>query len=246
MPYRSPFITETDEAALTDCQFAAGLMLLAEWTSGEAIHDRHGNTLDAKGLKRLRERLRVLSGDIAGGASLEDLARGISRRFRDLPGLPTTTAPIDPPRLSFDELWTKLVRGHCSVLDGNPARIANRSSPLRSLQARDDYDHAVFVHAVGKDRAFVMDPLGRGSYGGRWVPKVDLRQYASRFTTASGSPYCAVVKRGEQSSVERLRRQQREQTRSLRAELATAKTAIATARAQALRDAAKAIAAVPR
>ena len=25
MPYRSPFITETDEPTFTDCQFAAGL-----------------------------------------------------------------------------------------------------------------------------------------------------------------------------------------------------------------------------
>jgi hypothetical protein len=47
MPYRSPFITETDEPAFTDCQFCSGLMLVAEWTAGEAIHDRHGNTLDA-------------------------------------------------------------------------------------------------------------------------------------------------------------------------------------------------------
>ena len=55
-----------------------------------------------------------------------------------------------------------------------------------------------------------MDPLGRGRYQGQWVPKVDLRQFASRFTTASGSPYCAVVKRGEQSRVERVRRATRE------------------------------------
>ena len=30
--YRSRFITETDEPAFTDCQFASGLMLVAEWT----------------------------------------------------------------------------------------------------------------------------------------------------------------------------------------------------------------------
>ncbi len=107
MPYRSPFITETDEPAFTDCQFCAGLMLVAEWTAGEAILDRHGNTLDAVGLKRLRERIRVLSGDTEGGASLEDLARGIARRFPDLPALPRTTAPVDPLRLSFDELWAE-------------------------------------------------------------------------------------------------------------------------------------------
>jgi len=212
MAYRSPFIAETNEPTFTDCQFASGLMLVAEWTDGEAIHDRHGNTLDAVGLKRLRERIRVLSGDAEGGASLEDLARGIARRFPDLPPLPRTTAPVDPLRLSFDELWSKLKAGHCAVLNGNPGRVTDRSSPLRSMQDSDDYDHAVFVHAAGKDRAFVMDPLGRGSYEGRWVPKVDLRQFASRFSTASGSPYCAVVKRGERSSVERARRQVRERT----------------------------------
>jgi hypothetical protein len=96
------------------------------------------------------------------------------------------------------------------------------------------------------ERAFVMDPLGRGRYQGQWVPKVDLRQFASRLTTASGSPYCAVVKRGEQSGVERLRREMRGQTRDLRAGLATAKAAVTTARGQALRDAARAVAAVPR
>jgi hypothetical protein len=246
MAYRSPFITETDAPALSDCQFASGVMLVAEWTSGEAIHDRHGNTLDAKGLKRLRERIRAISGDTEGGASLEDLARGIARRFPDLPPLPRTTAAADPLRLSFDQLWAMLQAGHCAVLDGNPKRVADMSSPLRSMQAKDDYDHAVFVHTARGDRALVMDPLGHGRYQGQWVPKADLRQFASRFTTATGSPRCAVVKRGQQSSVERLRRAMREHVRSLRAELATAKAAVTTARARALRDAAQAVAAVPR
>ncbi len=246
MAYRSPFITETDEPAFNDCQFCAGLMLVAEWTNGEAIHDRHGNTLDQVGLRHLRERFRVLSADAVGGASLEDLARGITRRFPDLPPLPRTTAPVDPLRLTFDELWAKLSNGHCAVLDGNPSKVTDPRSPLRSMQAKDDYDHAVFLHTAQGERAFVMDPLGRGRYQGQWVPKQDLRQFASRFSTDSGSPYCAVVKRGELSSVERVRRQGQEQTRSLRAELAGARAAITTARARALRDASRAIAAVPR
>jgi hypothetical protein len=162
MVFRSPFITETDEPTFTDCQFTSGLMLLADWTAGEAIHDRHGNTLDAKGLKRLRERIRALSGDTVGGASLEDLARGIARRFPDLPPLPRTTAPGDPPRVSFDELWAKLKAGHCAVLDGNPIQVKDPKSPLRSMQAADDYDHAIVVHTAKGERAFVMDPLGRG------------------------------------------------------------------------------------
>ena len=91
-----------------------------------------------------------------------------------------------------------------------------------------------------------MDPLSRGRYQGQWVSKVDLRQFASRFETASGSPYCAVVRRGEQSSIGRLRHALWEQTRDLRMELATARAAVTTARSQALRDAMRAIAAVPR
>jgi acyl-CoA reductase-like NAD-dependent aldehyde dehydrogenase len=113
------------------------------------------------------------------------------------------------------------------------------------MQAKDDYDHAVFIHAARDERAFVMDPLGRRRYGGAWVSKADLRQFASRFTTATGSPYCAVVKRGAESSVERARRQMR-QARGLRADLVAARSAITTARAQALRDAARAIATLPR
>jgi hypothetical protein len=210
MTYRSPFITETNEPAFTDCQFSSGLMLVAEWTSGEAAHDRHGNTLDAQGLKCLRKRIRVLSGDTMGGASLEDLAQGIARRFPDLPPLPRTTASADPLRLTFDELWARLQAGQCAVLDGNPIQVQGPRSPLRSMQARDDYDHAVFVHAARGERAFVMDPLGRGRYQGQWVQKADLRQFASRFTTASGSPYCAVVRRGQESRVERVRRATRE------------------------------------
>jgi hypothetical protein len=91
-----------------------------------------------------------------------------------------------------------------------------------------------------------MDPLGRGRYQGQWVPRADVRQFASRFSTSSGSPYCAVVKRGQQSSVEWVRRELHDQTRDLRAELATARSAVTSARTQALRDAARAIAAVPR
>jgi hypothetical protein len=80
------------------------------------------------------------------------------------------------------------------------------------MQAQDDHDHAIFVHAARGERAFVMDPLGRGRYQGRWVPKEDLCQFASRSTTTTGSLYCAVVKRGQQSGVERVRREMRART----------------------------------
>jgi hypothetical protein len=174
-----------------------------------------------------------------GGASLEDLAHGIARRFPDLPPLPRTTAPVDPLRRSFDGLWSKLQAGHCAVLDGNPAKVSEPKSPLRSMQGNDDYDTPSSSTPHGVSGSSSWTPSGGAANQGQWVPKADLRQFAARFATSWGSPYFAVVKRGQESRVERVRRATREQTRSLRTELATA-------RAQALRDAARAIAALPR
>jgi hypothetical protein len=221
-------------------------MVVADWTDGEALHDPNGNTLDAKGLRALRERIRVLSGDTEGGASLDTLALGIAKCYPDLPPLPRTTAPGDPLVLTFDELWTKLQDGYCAVLNGNPSKVVDASSPLRSMQADDGYDHAIFLHTARQDAAFVMDPLGRGAYQGRWVAKDDLRQFASRFVTPSGSPYVAMVRRGQQSSKALMRRTLTDQLRAVQAELTTARAGIATARARALDDAVMAIRALPR
>jgi len=230
--YRTPFITETNEPKFTDCQYCAGLMLVAEWTDGEAIHDEHGNTLDAPGLRVLRERIRTLSGDLEGGATLEALALGIARQYPDLPALPRTTAQTNPLKASFDEAWARLQAGSPAVLNGNPSRVKDAKSPLRSMQANDDYDHAIFLHSAQPDRAFVMDPLGRGSYEGQWVAREDLRQFASRYTAANGSPYLAMVWRGYFSTNAKLRRSIEGQ--------------VAAGRKQALDDASKAIAALPR
>ena len=123
-------------------------MLVAEWTAGEAIHDRHGNTLDAVGLKRLRERIRVLSGDTEGGASLEDLARGIARRFPDLPPLPRTTAPVDPLGSPSTSCGPGSRPATAPCWTATPVKVTDPKSPLRSMQAKDDYDHAVFVHTA--------------------------------------------------------------------------------------------------
>ena len=246
MPYRSPFITETDEPAFTDCQFCRWADARRGVDVGRGHPDRHGTTLDAVGLKRLRERIRVVSGDTEGGASLEDLARGIARRFPDLPALPRTTAPVDPLRLSFDELWLNLQSGHCVVLDGNPIKVRTPRARCARCRRRTTTTtpSSSTPHAVSGPSSWTRSVAAdtRASGSRRWTCASSPRA----FTTASGSPYCAVVKRGHQSSVERLRRETSEQTRGLQTELATAKAAVTTARAQALRDAARAVAAVPR
>ena len=131
-----------------------------------------------------------------GGASLDDL-RGHQQALPELPLLPRTTAPLDPLRLSFDELWARLQAGHCAVLDGNPIKVADPKSPLRSMQAKDDYDHAIFVHEHAVSGPSSWTPsvvVGTRASGSR--NRTKLRQFASQFSTASGSPYCAVVRRG--------------------------------------------------
>jgi hypothetical protein len=138
------------------------------------------------------EALRVSASSPATPGGAIQTSHGIARRF-----LHCLPAPDDGPstlRLSFDELWARLEHGRCAVLDGNPIKVTDPGSPLRSMQAKDAYDHAVFIHTAKGDRAFVMDPLGRGRYDGRWVPKADLRQFASRFTTPRLA-VCAVAAR---------------------------------------------------
>ena len=222
-------------------------MLVAEWTDGEAICDRHGNTLDAAGLKRLRERIRVLSGDTEGSASLEDLARGVARRFPDLPPLPRTTSEVDPLRLTFDELWARLQARHCAVLDGNPVKVTDRSSPLRSMQAKDDYDHAVFIHAARGERAFVMDPLGRGRYEGQWVS--EGRPTPVRLTLRDRLGVAVLRRREARRPVQRREAATARCGRRSRAfgrRSSSPPQPRISARSQALRDAGDAVAAVPR
>jgi hypothetical protein len=82
----------------------------------------------------------------------------IAKRFPGLPPLPRTTAPSGPMAITFDKLSAKLQDGCCAVLNGNPSKVKDAASPLHSMQANSDYDHAIFVHAAGLERAFVMDP----------------------------------------------------------------------------------------
>ena len=116
MPYRSPFITETDKPAFTDCQFAAGLMLLAEWTAGEAIHDRHGNNLDgyavSKGLSGHQDRLSLL------------ILQCYAFFF-------TVTAEVDNLRLMLQQFLLKILNPDCgSKLNGKLTAVF---SPLQSV-----------------------------------------------------------------------------------------------------------------
>lgn len=41
------------------------------------------------------------------------------------------------------------------MLNGNPSKVKDPSSPCAPMQAKDDYDHAVFLHVAGPERAFV-------------------------------------------------------------------------------------------
>ena len=73
-----------------------------------------------------------------------------------------------------------------------------------------------------------------------------MKGYSGRSCAEDRSPYVAMVRRGHQSSVARLRRTLTSQLQAVQAELATARAAISTARATALDDAVQAIGALPR
>ena len=56
--YRPPFVTETDEARWDDCLVCSVLMATAAWTLGETVMGNDWRPLNARELKRLREKLR--------------------------------------------------------------------------------------------------------------------------------------------------------------------------------------------
>jgi hypothetical protein len=198
LEYRPPFCTEADEPVIEDCVSASTLMLTATETLGECLLDEHWQQKD---LKHLRERMRntLGPGKQHGGLTLNDADEMRRNVWPDLPQLRRWDAPngtnLD---LSFDELWDKLRNGCAALVIGNPIRVSDRSSPLRTKQTNDDYRHCVFVLFAEQARCWLMDPLGHGDYEGEWLPIQHLRAFAGEF----GTPHdrgCAIVKRGAQS-----------------------------------------------
>ncbi len=198
MLYTPPQVNETwGETQFNDCTWASGLALVDVWTLGAVTRDRNWRPFTRARMKAEREALREASGDLTGGSSLEDLARGIAKRYPSLPRLRRSTngtADFD-----FEFMWQALKKDCSVLLQGNPSRIPNQKSFLRTAQDSDDYDHSILVIRATDAHGLVMDPLRPVRSKARWVPKSELRQFASRFKTAAGLPYYGIVRRGAQA-----------------------------------------------
>lgn len=168
--YSPVFVTETDEPNWTDCTWSSGLMF-ANKAKADAGHPNG----PYPATRMEREALRVASGDRTGGSSLYDLRLGISNRYHWTFAL---TA------ISWASFMARMKRGDGAVGQGLystlPAHWQRWDTHFASTGSRSY--HAMYFQ--GHDRAgnqhigpdgvltdlFVMDPLGRGTYRGEWIP----------------------------------------------------------------------------
>jgi len=245
--YIPPQITETwGESQYIDCTWAAGYGAVDIWTTGAVTRDINWRPYGQARLKAEREALREASGDLTGGSTLMDLARGVEAYWPQLPALRTST-PGDPGGVSwsYQELHAKCADGWSALLQGNPSRIQNQSSFLRTAQNNDDYDHSVLgVRVRANGDWLVMDPLRPWTSKPRWVPSNEIEAFLTRFTTSTGNPYYAVVNRGAQSALGLAQLQIKALKLQLKGKPASCDDVVAAARAQGIADAAAAAAAV--
>jgi hypothetical protein len=241
--YVPPQVTETwGEQQFNDCTWASGYALVDIWTTGAVTRDRNWRPFGQARLKGEREALREASGDLLGGSTLDDLARGIAAYWPDLPRLRRSTNGGGVG--DFAAMWEALMGDESVLLQGNPSRIPNQQSFLRTAQGNDDYDHSILVVRSREDAGLVMDPLRPWTAKPRWVPKAELRQFASRFRTAQGEPYYAIVKRGAQGPLGRALQEVKRLRDQLAGRPVSCDDAVTQARRQGIADAAAAAAAV--
>ena len=223
--YRSPYVSEVlgeNDGTLNDCAVATTIMLVGDWTLGEGLTRPDGRPKD---VLWLREWVRRQLGPDAqdGGLTLHDADQMARLIDPDLPPMPRyggqalrsgQSSDGATLRLTWDEFMARIRTGHSAALCGNPIGVKDAGSPLRQAQNNDDYPHVIHVTDGNATSALVKDPLTRHhtGYPGERVSWSDLRQ----FTEAKkgndrqfGSPTaiaCAVIKVGDETEAERIKR----------------------------------------
>ena len=247
LDYQCPQINETwGETQFNDCTWAAGLGLVDIWTTGAVTRTPDWRPMNNARIKAQREGLREASGDLTGGSTLDDLARGVAAYWPTLPPLRTSTAGFGHADFTFDQLVAELQDDQSALIMGNPSKIPNQSSFLRTAQNNDDYDHSVLALKARKsDDAFlIMDPLRPFGSKPRWVPKREIKLFMSRFQTPTGIPYYAIARRGAASPLGVALHEIKDLRDQLAGRPVNCDDAVAAARAQGIADAAEAAAAV--
>lgn len=247
-----------------DCAICAGLETYDAATLGEGVTRDDGGLMDTVRLRELRDEAGLPD---EGGLRLDQVAKYL--RFV------SARAGIDPPfeleyypghggplRLTWDQFKDRIRNGHIGILLGNPSAVKNATSPLRDVQASDDYDHAIAVMDGRTADARVFNALRRkqDGYNGERISWVDLKQFTEsekrdpktgKMDRQFGSPDaigCAVALIGDETEAARLGRATakvigtlRDAVKDARAEVTAASSIIqrtAAERDQAKRDAA--------
>lgn len=195
--YRPPFITETDELRWDDCTVCSTLMATASATTGETVSRPSWAPMSKTELKVLRERIRNHLGpdNQTGGTNMADMRVAFAKEYPWLPKIPSYAEQ----RNSWSECRDKLLNGWGGIYMGNPSQVSDPNSKLRRWTINDNFGHAIWVDrarrtSAGATEYFVMDPLGRGTYSGEWVPEQDLKEYTWIYDAAY--VYVTLFKRG--------------------------------------------------
>jgi len=225
--YRAPYVSEIlaeVDGSLNDCAVSTGIMLLGDWTLGEALTRPDGKPKDVLFLREW-SRKQLGPGAQDGGLTLHDmdeLMRAIDPAMPPLPRYggqalrPGQTLPATALlRLTWQDLVKLLREGHSAALCGNPSGVKDTQSPLRSVQGDDDYPHVIHVTDGNATGAVVKDPLTRKKpgYPGVRVSWDDLRQFTEAKKDGDrqfGSPTsvaCAVIRVGDETQANRQRRE---------------------------------------
>lgn len=174
-----------DDAAWEDCTFMTGV----EWcrlTHSRAIPPTHFEG----------ERLRQSSGSRpSGGTNIDDLSRGIRRRYGYNPGTSIR---------GFGELWRQLKPGKAAVCQGVMG-VFPYGHRLRRWDRGFNGKHCVLVVRVdASDRVWWCDPLapegwaggpqGSAPYSGEWVTKAELKRYVDGIYAAGGRHLVGTVR----------------------------------------------------
>jgi hypothetical protein len=176
--YTPRFVTQTDEAPpWDDCLWASAAMLLDKWTHGRIQVDR--------------QRLRRASGDFTAGSSFADLGRAVSRMY----GWRPRSSPSGGDRMTWNDLLQRLADGGGAIVAGDYRRLGYpyiRWSLSYALNPRAA-GHAMYIESYDavRERLWLMDPLGRGSYRGEWVAASRIHSFvwkSGKFIQAVATP----------------------------------------------------------
>lgn len=173
-----------DDSAWEDCTFMSGLELhrLTRNKNTAATHYEG-------------ERLRQAAGvSPRGGSNMDDLKRGIRRRY----GYDTMQ-----PFGTFATLWRLLTPGRAAAAQGRMGAFP-RGHRLRRWQPGFIGKHCVLVvRCDSTDRVWWCDPLAPGgtTYQGEWVTKAELKRYVDAITAEGGRHIVANVRRNYVCSV---------------------------------------------